>query len=294
MANRYPDYDRDRYSRRWEEDERPARGGRRDDRGFIDRAGDEVRSWFGDEEAERRRRIDEREGYTGGSPRDFGRYREGSGPSFGETGRYGPDYGREGTSGRYGTDDTRGFGRERSTDYGRFGEERYRERGSGGEPDRGWRGETRSWGGESGRGSLGSAYGDEYSRGYGSQSSQDYGPRERTWGGTQSMTRGRFSGRGPANYQRSDDRIREDVNDRLTDHPDIDATFIEVTVRNCEVTLAGTVDSRHAKRLAEDVAESVSGVKEVQNQIRVQQQETGGGFGTTTEERQGQKKTRTT
>jgi len=31
-----------------------------DDRGFIDRAGDEVRSWFGDEDAERRRRWDER------------------------------------------------------------------------------------------------------------------------------------------------------------------------------------------------------------------------------------------
>ncbi|MET0270084.1 MAG: DUF2171 domain-containing protein [Sphingomonas sp.] len=31
-----------------------------DDRGFFDRAGDEVRSWFGDEEAERRRRYDER------------------------------------------------------------------------------------------------------------------------------------------------------------------------------------------------------------------------------------------
>lgn len=30
------------------------------DRGFFDRAGDEVRSWFGDEEAERRRRLDER------------------------------------------------------------------------------------------------------------------------------------------------------------------------------------------------------------------------------------------
>lgn len=30
----------------------------RDDRGFFDRAGDEVRSWFGDEEAERRRERD--------------------------------------------------------------------------------------------------------------------------------------------------------------------------------------------------------------------------------------------
>ena len=32
----------------------------RDDRGFFERAGDEVRSWFGDEEAERRREADER------------------------------------------------------------------------------------------------------------------------------------------------------------------------------------------------------------------------------------------
>lgn len=31
-----------------------------EDRGFFDRAGDELRSWFGDEEAERRRRWDER------------------------------------------------------------------------------------------------------------------------------------------------------------------------------------------------------------------------------------------
>ena len=44
-----------------------------EDRGFFDRAGDEVRSWFGDEEAERRRRLDEiyderynRDRYEGG------------------------------------------------------------------------------------------------------------------------------------------------------------------------------------------------------------------------------------
>lgn len=33
--------------------------GRHDERGFLERAGDEVRTWFGDEEAERRRRYDE-------------------------------------------------------------------------------------------------------------------------------------------------------------------------------------------------------------------------------------------
>jgi hypothetical protein len=51
-----------------------------DERGFLDRAGDEVRSWFGDEEAERRRRHDERHGHHDHG-RDYGR--ETSGRSFG-------------------------------------------------------------------------------------------------------------------------------------------------------------------------------------------------------------------
>ncbi|WP_265561723.1 SWFGD domain-containing protein [Sphingomicrobium arenosum] len=37
----------------------------RDDRDFFDRASDEVRSWFGDDRAERRRQLDERYGYAG-------------------------------------------------------------------------------------------------------------------------------------------------------------------------------------------------------------------------------------
>jgi hypothetical protein len=36
------------------------RSGRHDERGFFERAGDEIASWFGDDEAERRRRQDER------------------------------------------------------------------------------------------------------------------------------------------------------------------------------------------------------------------------------------------
>lgn len=87
--------------------------------------------------------------------------------------------------------------------------------------------------------------------------------------------RGRFAGRGPKGWQRSDDRIREDINERLTDHPHIDASEIEVKVQNGEVTLTGMVDERHAKRLAEDIAESVSGVREVHNQLRVQQPQQG-------------------
>jgi osmotically-inducible protein OsmY len=82
---------------------------------------------------------------------------------------------------------------------------------------------------------------------------------------------GQHKGKGPKNYSRSDDRIKEDVNDRLSDDPFIDATEIDVTVSNGEVTLSGIVDHRSTKRRAEDLAESVSGVKNVENRIRVGQ-----------------------
>ena len=47
--------DRDDYGRSYRGDR-----GYRDDRGAMDRAGDEIQSWFGDDDAERRRRMDER------------------------------------------------------------------------------------------------------------------------------------------------------------------------------------------------------------------------------------------
>jgi len=80
---------------------------------------------------------------------------------------------------------------------------------------------------------------------------------------------GPHSGKGPRDYQRSDDRIRDDVNDRLTAHGWIDATDIQCKVENREVVLTGFVDSRAVKRAAEDVAESVDGVREVHNHLRV-------------------------
>lgn len=80
---------------------------------------------------------------------------------------------------------------------------------------------------------------------------------------------GEHRGRGPRGYKRSDERIKEDVNDRLTDDPYLDASDIEVEISNAEVTLSGTVKARLDKRRAEDLAESVSGVSHVQNNIRV-------------------------
>jgi BON domain len=88
--------------------------------------------------------------------------------------------------------------------------------------------------------------------------------------GTPGRTRGKFTGRGPKGYSRSDDRIREDVSDRLEQHGEIDATEIEVRVEAGEVTLEGTVEDRRTKRLAEDIIEDLPGVRQVHNRIRVQ------------------------
>jgi len=89
----------------------------------------------------------------------------------------------------------------------------------------------------------------------------------------QSQGSGMFAGRGPQGYKRSDERITEDVNEALTRDADIDPTNVQVEVRNGEVILKGSVSDREAKRRAEDIAESCSGVKEVQNQLRVKREE---------------------
>ena len=81
---------------------------------------------------------------------------------------------------------------------------------------------------------------------------------------------GRHRGRGPKGYRRSDDRIREDVSDRLTDDPWLDASSVEVEVNDCEVVLKGAVNSREDKRRAENLAEAISGVRNVQNHLRVE------------------------
>jgi len=91
-----------------------------------------------------------------------------------------------------------------------------------------------------------------------------------TFGTPARSTRGRFTGRGPKGYTRSDERIREDVSDRLEQHGEIDATEIEVRVSNGEVTLEGTVEDRWMKRMAEDLVEDCPGVKQVNNRIRIQ------------------------
>lgn len=95
------------------------------------------------------------------------------------------------------------------------------------------------------------------------------GHPERGWNIGSSSDRPSYRGRGPKNYQRSDDRIREEVCERLTMDHDVDASDVEVSVSDAVVTLSGTVHERHAKRIAEDICELVRGVKDVQNNLRV-------------------------
>jgi len=87
--------------------------------------------------------------------------------------------------------------------------------------------------------------------------------------GTQQRERVDHTGRGPKGYRRGDERIQEDVSERLKENCDLDASEIEVKVQSGIVTLSGSVSDRRAKRLAEQCAENVSGVDDVTNQIKV-------------------------
>jgi hypothetical protein len=189
------DYPRDERSRWRDQDfegrERGYSG--REDRGFFDRAGDEIASWFGDEDAERRRRQDQRMGEREhGSSRDW-RGEEHRGGYFG-SGR-GEDRGRFSGSGR---DWDRGS-RERDEDRARASRwtgrgDRERDR----QPDREFSREReqgyRPVTGDYGRGSdqffAASGYGrEDYGRGgrepygaYGSsQRSGDHDPHYHSW-----------------------------------------------------------------------------------------------------------------
>ena len=82
--------------------------------------------------------------------------------------------------------------------------------------------------------------------------------------------RGPHSGVGPKDYRRSDERIREEICQHLTEHGWIDASDVEIRVENGEVTLEGTIDTREAKRLAYDIVDVVPGVTDVHNRLTLQ------------------------
>jgi osmotically-inducible protein OsmY len=198
----------------------------------------------------------ERFGTAGYGP---ARYAPGGGRSFSSF--TGNDYGGADFSGAAGT-----YGRESAAGRGGYG--------------------SGSWGaGNYGAGSwLGANHGEwrdrdfSHDRGYPRGRRDERGFLERagdevaSWFGDEDAARRRAQdhrGRGPIGYMRTDERIREDASERLTDDWAVDARNIELSVSKGEITLNGTVSSRDQKRRAEDLVEDLSGVKHVQNNLRV-------------------------
>ena len=75
--------------------------------------------------------------------------------------------------------------------------------------------------------------------------------------------------KGPKNYRRTDERIREDICERLWADSSIDAGDVEVHVNDCVVSLDGSVRLRRMKHDIEDIAANCPGVEDVVNRIRV-------------------------
>jgi hypothetical protein len=187
----------------------------------------------------------------------YGRGYSSYGDDYGRGGDYDPGYSRGDQGGwrggAYGRDygdrnDGRGAGRSYSDDYGRRDYGRYdRDYASGPynqDSDR-WR---------------------DYNQGY---NTQGYNPGY-DWSYTAIwLEPGPHTGNGPQGYQRSNERIQEEANERLTQHGHLNASNVQVKADDGEVTLEGTVGSRRDKRMAEDAVDDISGVKDVHNHLRI-------------------------
>ncbi|WP_042880005.1 BON domain-containing protein [Cupriavidus necator] len=99
--------------------------------------------------------------------------------------------------------------------------------------------------------------------------------RERGYGHYHEPYHERERHAGPRGYQRSDDRIRDQICERLSYARGVDVSDVSVEVSSGVVTLAGTVPSRSQKYYIEDLADSTYGVTEVNNDIRVRREGTG-------------------
>lgn len=114
---------------------------------------------------------------------------------------------------------------------------------------------------EYGRQAFGSSYGQ--ASGYGASAGQSEFQGHR--------------GKGPKGYTRSDDRIKEDICERLSDDPMIDASDVSVDARQGVVTLTGSVESRQLKHRIEDLIERCSGVRDIENRLTVKSSSAGQG-----------------
>lgn len=116
------------------------------------------------------------------------------------------------------------------------------------------------------RGGYGSGYED-----YGVEAGRNFRQRPRTGMGAAPVRGpyGQARPSGPKNYTRSDERVREEVCERLAHAPGLDVSDVTVAVIDGVVTLTGSVDNRRVKYEVEDIADDTYGVSDVVNQIHV-------------------------
>jgi len=100
---------------------------------------------------------------------------------------------------------------------------------------------------------------------WGGQSGGSYGQGQ--------MSRGTSGKRGPKGWQRSDERMKEDICERLYHQEHIDSSEVTVEVSEGKVTLDGTVKDRHMKHAIEDLIDGIPGVKDIDNRVRVTRDE---------------------
>lgn len=109
-----------------------------------------------------------------------------------------------------------------------------------------------------------------YQRTYGEYGSEGRGwvdePHERNW-----AHRGEdYTGVRPKKYQRSDMSILDQIGELITWSPDVDGSEITIAVKDGNVIVAGTVPTRMMIYIVDDLVESVGGVKEYDNHLKVQ------------------------
>lgn len=130
--------------------------------------------------------------------------------------------------------------------------------------------------GYEGEGSSGTSMGYSTRRHGGSGYAEQTGSRGQYGGGGNPQGRS-YRGMGPRGYMRSDERLCEDINERLTDDDHIDASEISVDVKDGVVTLSGEVEQRRLKHRIEDMVERCHGVQDIRNEIRVKRGNEGAG-----------------
>lgn len=199
----------------------------------------------------------EQQGWRGEGMRQSSRY----GGEFGQGDRDG------GMANRYGTP-RQGSTSGASSGYRDYDEENYSLKQQGGRKlAQGWDA-PQAW--------AGSGYRDGAMQDMSPSSSGYYGGGARGYGGY--GTRGGeqgfasvqdFSGRGPRGYARSDERLKEDICEKLTYASDIDASEIQIEVQGGKVVLTGEVSERGMKHRAEDLVDRCSGVQEIDNRLMV-------------------------